>query len=200
VSYFLSYSEKHLPPSMLAVNQSPKRVYLAGPIDYQGWRGEIVPCHSELDFRKPRDMQMGVFDLPTITRGVVCVGPLYYVCGHSASRDREGRRLREDVFHDNLSRVERADAVFAYFDSAKDRASDFELGYAHALRKPIFVGFSPHAAALQAEMWFAAQAGIGSGINHVGSVQELWALFCLTLGRHGAQPSMGFAQTTGEGA
>jgi hypothetical protein len=85
------------------------------------------------------------------------------------------------VFRANIERINRADAVFAYFDRAEAYGSGFELGHASAIGKPLFVGFPP-GVAWRDDMWFSAQAGLGGATGHVGAVEELWKKFCGMIG------------------
>jgi nucleoside 2-deoxyribosyltransferase len=95
--------------------------------------------------------------------------------------DPLGLQNRGEVFNTNLERIRRADAVFAYIDREEAYGSAVEIGYAKAIGKPIFVGFSPDAP-WQDDMWFAARAGVGWATGHVGSVKFLWEKFYRTIG------------------
>jgi hypothetical protein len=183
-------------PSLRMVRGRPVRVYLCGPIAKNCWRHRLVPgfrdafcgeegAHARYDV---------VTELATITPGFVCVGPWFIGCDHGCAHgqgthgtegrgcleDPLGRQNRSDVYHANMERIRRADAVFAYIDREKALGSAFELGAAMDRGKPIFVGFPPDKP-WQHDMWFAAQAGLGSKSGHVGPVEVLWKKFCLIL-------------------
>jgi hypothetical protein len=187
-------------PSLRLVRNRPIRVYACGPIAKNCWRHKLVPglreAFGEDAYARARAQHDVVTELPTITRGVVCIGPWFVSCDHGCAHGpgkhgaigscddeavindvREGRSV---VFDANIERIRRADAVFAYIDRAEAYGSAVEIGFAKALCKPIFIGFSPHAP-WRDDMWFAAQAGLGSPSGHVGPVKAVWAKFCETL-------------------
>jgi hypothetical protein len=93
--------------------------------------------------------------------------------GDGCLSDPLGEQSRRDVFRVNISRIERADAVFTYIDRSAAYGSAFEVGHSRALGKPIFVGFSPRMRRTRDDMWFAAQAGLGSAAGHRGKVEDL---------------------------
>lgn len=180
------------------------RVYLCGPIGKNGWRNVLVPDLSGAFAEGEHHRQLARYDvvteLPTITPGIVCVGPWFIACDHGCAHGRsthgtEGGGCLEDglgrqnqsgeVFDVNLKRLRRADAVFAYFDREEAYGSAFELGVAHALGKPIYVGFPP-GVRWRIDMWFPACASLGRSGGNVGPVQELWRHFCSVTGAHRA--------------
>ena len=131
-------------------------------------------------------------ELLTIRSGFTCCGPWFVGCDHGCmhGRSRHGalgycfdndQQDRSIVFHANIERINRADAVFAYIDRAEAYGSGFELGYASAVGKPVFVGF-PAGVRWRDDMWFSAQAGLGRVTGHVGAVEGLWKKFCDMIG------------------
>jgi Nucleoside 2-deoxyribosyltransferase len=184
-------------PSLRWVRGRPTRVYLCGPIAKNCWRHKLVPdlrnAFGSEDERACARHDV-VTELPTITAGFVCVGPWFIGCDHGCAHGQGthgtegggcldeplGTQDLSDVFHANIERIRRADAVFAYIDRTEAYGSAYELGAAAILGKSIFVGFPPNAS-WQDDMWFAAQAGLGSKRGHVGPVEVVWAKFCMTL-------------------
>ena len=103
--------------------------------------------------------------------------------GAADSRDKYNgcEDPRAAVFRDNLDRVRRADAVFAYVARKEAYGTVIELGVAIALCKPIFIGY-PHNANWRRDLWFAEQAALGCSADRVGSVGKVWATFCKIIG------------------
>ena len=176
----------------------PLRVYLCGPIAKNCWRHKVPELRDAFsgDERPRESARHDVYTaLPTITTGVVCVGPWFVGCDHGCAhgrsthgtegngclRDTLGEQHRDDVFQANVTRIRGADAVFAYIDRKEAYGSAFEFGLAKALGKPIFIGF-PAKGRWRDDMWFAATAGLGGPAGHVGSVELLWTKFCRILG------------------
>lgn len=186
--------------SLKLVRNRSARVYLCGPIAKNDWRHDLVPglreAFGEDAYARARAQCDVVTELPTITGGVACVGPWFVSCDHGCAHGpgkhgaigscddeavtndiHEGRSV---VFHANIERIRRADAVFTYIDRKEAYGSAFELGVAMDQGKPIFVGFPPNAP-WRDDMWFPAQGGLGSPSGHVGPVKAVWAKFCDTL-------------------
>ena len=67
------------------------------------------------------------------------------------------------------------------FQARQAYGSAFELGYASAIDKPVFLGFPP-GVRWRDDMWFSALAGLGSVTGHVGAVDVLWKKFCDMIG------------------
>ena len=185
-------------PSLRLVRNRAVRVYLCGPIAKNCWRHTLVPGLRETFCASEHERALARFDviteLPTITPGVVCVGPWFAACDHGCAHgqgthgvdgngcleDPLGQQGHAEVFDANIERIRRADALFAYFDRQEAYGSTTEIGFAMSLGKPIFIGF-PLNATWQDDMWFTAQAGYGASGGHIGPVKDVWARFCLTL-------------------
>lgn len=175
----------------------PIKVYFAGPISKHGWRGQIVPeLHgSFLSVDEEAEFARTTVDyaIPTITRGVTCIGPWFVRCDHGCFHrpdkhgvigycmdEEEPVHARQQVFISDRERIRQADAVFAYIDRAEAYGTAIEIGFAHALGKPVLVGFPP-GAPWREDMWFAAQASVGNQRGYVGSVEEVWEQFNRTV-------------------
>lgn len=179
--------------SLRLVRNRPVRVYLCGPVKKNCWRHQLVPgLRHEFPADGERALHDVLTELPTISTGFTCNGPWFVGCDHGCMHGRcshgalgycfdNGEQDRSIVFRANIERINRADAVFAFIDRAQAYGSAFELGYASAIGKPIFVGFPPRVS-WRDDMWFSAQAGLGGATGHAGSVEVLWKKFCDTIG------------------
>ena len=179
--------------SLPQVRYRPVRVYLCGPIAKNCWRHKLVPgLRHEFPADGERARHDVLTELPTISAGFTCNGPWFVGCDHGCMHGPcshgalgycfdNGEQDRSIVFRANIERINRADAVFAFIDRAQAYGSAFELGYASAIGKPIFVGFPPRVS-WRDDMWFAAQAGLGGATGHAGAVEVLWKKFCDTIG------------------
>jgi Nucleoside 2-deoxyribosyltransferase len=175
------------------VRNRPVRVYLCGPVKKNCWRHLLVPgLRHEFPADGERARHDVLTELPTISTGFTCNGPWFVGCDHGCMHGRcshgalgycfdNGEQDRSIVFRANIERINRADAVFAFIDRAQAYGSAFELGYASAIGKPIFVGFPPRVS-WRDDMWFSAQAGLGSATGHADAVEVLWKKFCETIG------------------
>jgi Nucleoside 2-deoxyribosyltransferase len=178
--------------SLRLVRSRPVRVYLCGPVKKNCWRHQLVPgLRHEFPADGERARHDVLTELPTISTGFTCNGPWFVGCDHGCMHGRcshgalgycfdNGEQDRSIVFRANIERINRADAVFAYIDRAQAYGSAFELGYAGAIGMPIFVGFPPRVS-WRDDMWFSAQAGLGSATGHAGAVEVLWKKFCDTI-------------------
>lgn len=179
--------------SLRLVRNRPVRVYLCGPVKKNCWRHQLVPgLRHEFPADGERARHDVLTELPTVSTGFTCNGPWFVGCDHGCMHGRcshgalgycfdNGEQDRSIVFRANIERINRADAVFAFIDRAQAYGSAFELGYASAIGKPIFVGFPPRVS-WRDDMWFSAQAGLGSATGHAGAVEMLWQKFCDTIG------------------
>ncbi len=180
-------------PLLRLVRNRPVRVYLCGPIKKNCWRHKLVPgLRSAFPPDGERARHDVLTELTTISSGFTCNGPWFVGCDHGCMHGRcrhgalgycfdNGQQDRSIVFRANIERINRAEAVFAYIDRAEAYGSAFELGHANAIGKPVFVGFPP-GVRWRDDMWFSAQAGLGSATGHAGAVEELWKKFCDTIG------------------
>ena len=175
-----------------------KRVYLVGAIGKNGWRDEIVPRFRDVcmtgDVPHLHAFNATV-TVPTITDGVACSGPFFVACDHGCAHGESNHGVgaasagcfevlvhpsahirRRLVFDVSIERINRADAIFAYFDREKAYGSCWELGYAHAIGRPIFVGLSPDLTARD-DYWFVVQSQAKYDSINVGNVRDLWSTF-----------------------
>jgi Nucleoside 2-deoxyribosyltransferase len=184
-----------MPPSIPAFGNI--EVYLAGPIAKGDWRHSLVPglrgaFGAGDDGANARTD--ATFELPTQTKGFSCVGPWFISCDHGCSHGpnkhgamggfcddgglrNDGPPARRSVFQANLARIRRADAIFCLLNREEGYGSNFELGYAAALGKRIYVGFPPGFEQLRNDTWFAAQACSWAPDGHVGDYWSLWSDF-----------------------
>lgn len=180
------------------------KVYLCGPIAKNCWRHKIVPRLSQIS---DWGDAISSIVLPTIDYGLLCNGPWFVSTNYGPTHDpgRHGAvsttKLhqvldeQQEIFNVNLERIRCADAVFAYIDRAEAYGSMVEIGFAHALGKPIFIAFPLHSP-WREDMWFPVAAGIAAepigssnstpmeieGYNcHLGSVENTWDMFAQTM-------------------
>jgi hypothetical protein len=135
------------------------RVYLAGKMDR--WRQEIADlCCVSLEAALDPNFELdcGRF---------IVTGPFFISgCSHNAGigcvdfGSLEARRQRAHALP--FQRIARADFVFAYIDAGDCYGTLVELGYAHALGKPISIAFSEKLSRKTFnELWFVRQSARG---------------------------------------
>lgn len=155
--------------NILSPEQAFRRVYLAGKIGKNDWRHDIFPSLREaehLDSRWRRDVE-----IPSFTY----VGPFFISCDHGCSHGegQHGRgiepagcletmseaktRSRAQVAAECLKWINKAGFVFCWIEDLTAFGTLFELGYAHAIGKPIFVGLKRNVKepGLSRELWLS---------------------------------------------
>jgi hypothetical protein len=167
----------------IRAQRRPPRAYLAGKISkYLHWRyaalGDLTlldphrQIHPGLEVDELEEALDPAFFLAALDHSFTIVGPFFVGCDHGCShglsmhatvgcselhRDVEETRAR--VLAVNLSRIERADFVFAHIDETDCCGTLVEIGFARGADVPVHLHFgSSLTAAQRDEMWFAAGA------------------------------------------
>lgn len=135
------------------------KFYLAGKISYHGWRTRICPSIRDA---VPGD------EIKTIKPEHACVGPYFISCDHGCCHgdtthgagygcgggsDLDWWVRNKTRAHNYLGRrglvssmcleaIRESDIVFAWIDSDTAYGTIAEIGYAHALGKEIWIGYS----------------------------------------------------------
>jgi hypothetical protein len=171
------------PPSRKDQKMKAPRVYFAGKISENDWRHPLVPgldgaiCQGDND----NDLFNPHFIIPC--KGFVYGGPFFVACDHGCYHGPakhgamngcagEERSIHRELLAINLARVSMADVLFAYLTSADAYGTALEIGFAHALDKPIHIGLANPE--LMTELWMSAHAATSV---RVGSARECWDRF-----------------------
>ena len=114
-------------------------VYLAGKIEANGWRQQIVDIRNGAMF-------WGEYNINTIknlklqyNKNIDITGPFFFSCDHSCYCEKT---FSEEQVNDIcLSQIRKSDIVFAYINDDTCYGTLYELGYAAALGKKIAILF-----------------------------------------------------------
>lgn len=122
----------------------PPRVYMAGKVEKNGWRHDLVP--------RLRGWEQG--DGPIVCPRFVYVGPWVLSCDHGC-RHRPGNHglagsgcdgviiSRREVFTDNQTSLVSADLVFAFIEARDAFGTIAEIGFAAKASIPVYLCFAP---------------------------------------------------------
>jgi nucleoside 2-deoxyribosyltransferase len=179
---------------------SPLAVYFAGKIGRRDWRHSIYSSLDDHRFAAGNEEKR-----PALIRdGIRYVGPFFQASQHGAAHGAsthgcnfanpyiEARRDEVKPHNDTYERVcdlclewlGDADAVFCYIDGPRAYGTAFELGFARAARKPIFLAFGsddewccyPYRRDDEwRDLWLIRQAA--SVVVSVESIHTAWRLF-----------------------
>lgn len=109
-----------------------RRLYLAGKIDGDDWRNCLVTANA------PEVWTPGI-EMPMIGNQI-CVGPYLSERGHGEQGHAQSAKGHAEGIVDLcLSSIDRADAVFVWWNGSETVGTLVEVGYAKAKGKPIFV-------------------------------------------------------------
>jgi hypothetical protein len=153
------------------------RIYFAGKISKADWRGEILGQDRPGAVDNDAQSQCLFDPMYTIARrGFLYGGPFFVSCDHGCSHGpgthgagynfcteiaRNADAARVGVYNVSLQRIQLADLIFAHIDATDCFGTLHELGYAAALRKPIFLHFgSKISAKRRDDFWFVAKSGV----------------------------------------
>jgi len=148
-------------------------IYFAGKIGHTDWRHALVE-RATGQWRILRDSD-GPFDFTMGSHRLTYQGPFFLSCDHGCYHGERthGRGLgiragcpagdypnppdqtRLAVQRRAIEAIHRADCVFAFIHSPTCFGTLFELGYAHAIRKPTAICFATRR--LARDMWFSSQ-------------------------------------------
>jgi hypothetical protein len=159
------------------------KIYCIGKIDKNDWRHKLFPglrgaCFPDAD---DQFVAKGRFEY---------CGPFFIACNHGCfhGESTHGRaapvkacwdgfqhgETRRQVKDKCLKWLKKADIVFAWIDEATAYGSLTEIGWAHVLKKPIYLAF-PHDARFVADMWFACEQA--AQVTRARNAEEAWKFF-----------------------
>lgn len=148
-------------------------IYLAGKISHRDWRQQIVDIRNGVMYQGDYNVSKIKNLKLSYNNDIDIVGPFFLSCDHSCYHGENNHGLGincpngcygENTFTEKqvnyicLSQIRRADVVFAYIDDTTCYGSLFELGYAKALNKPIFILYNLKNRDLLKDMWFINQS------------------------------------------
>ena len=160
------------------------RVYFAGKVGKGDWRHALVP-----DLRD----SMGAIGTPIRCDQFVYCGPFFIACDHGCAHGPGTHGVGPNCIGETspprwlvpslcFRWLRRADLVFAWIDDPTCYGTLTEIGWAHALGKPVYVGFATEE--LAREMWFAASGPrTGSAIHATAKAALRYALLYESLQR-----------------
>lgn len=182
-----------------------KKVYLAGKIDHHDWRHDFFDIRSasgeEYDAPIPLEEEKWR-TLPQETNGnLLYAGPFFIACDHGCAhgRSNHGRGIYNNgcIPYANsptttLERckfwIKNADYMFVWLNDMTAFGTLAEIGFAHALGKPIFIGIpfeysyyvDDHEVnepdfLIKKDMWFALE--MADKVVEVNNHKEAWELF-----------------------
>lgn len=120
-------------------------IYLAGRIRKHDWRGRLVVSPGMRDLSNPWE------NVPClgVLKGFEYAGPFYYECrhgcgpgGHNVSGCWEEGSDQDLVYRNCRTAIEACDVFFAWLDDLRAHGTLWEIGFASALGKPIYIGRS----------------------------------------------------------
>lgn len=154
--------------------KKPIRLYAAGKIGPDDWRGLRSVTDNIEDLREAHSAEI------TLDNGAIYVGPFYWGDDHRCTHfdDNHGAVLADEcgmsakggfpigdarrmLVANCQCQIARSDAVYARLDSRDAFGTFFEIGFAVAMGKPVFLDVSGHFETT-ADMWFMIQASIAT--------------------------------------
>ena len=176
---------------------SKLKVYLAGSIGPTDWRHKVVRDLRDAGIQE--DSITNISTLPrlldTVSRHIACTGPFFVACDHSCGHGPQSHGValtgrgclengttRDAVLVANLRRILDADVMLACIDKADAYGTVSEIGYAHALGKPIIAAVNV-AQAVADEHWFPLH--MCSVVEYAGPVEMFNALHTFVEGFYG---------------
>jgi len=164
-------------------------IYFAGKIGKEDWRHALVPglrgaaIDQEQIFAPSLSIDCGRF---------VYGGPFFVACDHGCYHgdNKHGARggcgddvdnAQRRIFEINRQRLIRAQAVFAYLESADAYGSFLEIGFAHAWNKPIGLRLPIYP---RYDLWMIAEAAT---TIYRGTAAECFERFLDDLGGRGRE-------------
>jgi hypothetical protein len=169
------------------INSLPPKIYLAGKVDKNDWRHDIVDGLSDLcnnNFYNNPDQEWPIIEDAFIP-GYSYSGPYFIGCDHGCSHGENthgyGPGCGGSDFYDEVKcrgdgqrrshiatqckkAITRSDYIFAWIDDLTAFGTLFELGYASALNKRIFLAldesssFWGNGPDKTSELWFMTYA------------------------------------------
>ena len=140
---------------LIRVSIMKPRVYLAGKIDQNDWRHDLVP-HL-------REHQIDDGPLPTET--FVYMGPFFVSCDHGCFHGRNKHGARDGCSEGSLTALQiiqrsydgvgASDLIFAYITANDCHGTISEITVALCLGKPIHIAFAPEVDSK--DFWFLTE-------------------------------------------
>lgn len=149
----------------------PRYIYLAGKIEKNGWREEIVGYRCN-------DMHGGDYSKQELidhcfryNNGTIITGPWFLACDHGCYHGDNSHGLginqlgcpdaNGDIFSEKevydicIEQIDHSDIVFAYINDKTCYGSIYEIAYAYAVGKCVIIIFDNEE--LMSDMWFMCQ-------------------------------------------
>jgi hypothetical protein len=157
------------------------RIYFAGKITKTDWRGDVMTVSRTGAIEGGHDEYAEYLFDPHYTvahSGFRYGGPFFVSCDHGCGHGPATHgaafggclidgasmtpdEVRRSVYKVSLERIILADFIFAHINETDCFGTLYELGYASAASKPIFLNFGSKISAKQrAEFWFVAKSGV----------------------------------------
>jgi hypothetical protein len=179
--------------------QPKPTIYFAGKIGRHDWREKILGDRAGSSNNDAYNNMDCLFDPKVDLRedhGKFWYGgPFFISCDHGCAHGRglhaasgscgsgyaDLLGTRSKIWAANCRLIERADRVFAYIDETDCFGTLIELGYAAAIKKPLWVAFGRNVPIEKFDdMWMARECAGGNFFpwyGHVGEPREAFADF-----------------------
>ena len=166
-------------------------VYLAGKIEANGWRQQIVDIRNNISGDEKDKIRKGITLNYNDNIRIAC--PFFLSCDHSCYHGNNSHGVGLNNYHPDgerydcyaktdhfseeevksicLNQIKRSDIIFAYINDNTCYGTLYELGYAAALNKPILLLFD--SSERRNNMWFISYGAIISRIqNKYSGIKE----------------------------
>lgn len=166
-------------------------VYLAGKIEANGWRQQIVDIRNNISGDEKDKIRKGI--TLNYNDNIRITGPFFLSCDHSCYHGNNSHGVGLNNYHPDgerydcyaktdhfseeevksicLNQIKRSDIIFAYINDNTCYGTLYELGYAAALNKPILLLFD--SSERRNNMWFISYGAIISRIqNKYSGIKE----------------------------
>lgn len=183
------------------MNESSLNIYLAGKISPHGWRELIVgdslnaSDNTSGSYKFQQLIDAGIEDM---SHGHNYCGPFFVECDHACGHGTQNHGVVFECWGDGGNRplvfetckkgIKSSDVVFCWVEDDFFTAygSIWELGYAYALGKPIYIGIQKDIALTHSpedqeliELWFPFSSG-----NCIGLFDDAGKAFDFYFGAH----------------
>lgn len=164
-------------------------VYLAGKIECNGWRQQLIDIRNDDDLHSIRDE--GNYQLLKSKRieyadGILITGPFFISCDHGCYHGEHTHGVgggdksvcnspgpsETEVIDICLTQIKCSNVVFAYINADSCYGSLFEIGYAASLGLPILLLFDTEQR--KKDMWFISKYADFVGILGSGNLSSFF--------------------------
>lgn len=157
-------------------NATIPHIYMAGKIEKNGWRHDLVPALRSINPGEgPHDCGSFVYR-----------GPFFASCDHGCrhqpgAHGAAGERpcgediTRASVFARNQAALDGADLVWAYIDAPECYGTVCEIAYAFCRGIPVYLHFAPGID--HNEFWYVARMTVGAPAISIVAREELPTVF-----------------------